>query len=139
MNLCVQPFLSVSVRTAEGCAVDKQQYSNTLPLSNKPFSVPTEIRKLANNSSQFHISYLSDNMPAGLLWVLGKFELMEGLFPAIPCPARQDATKKCGSPLPPFLTGHPWANGFTFQHHTLLTYKMRSWILWLANCAPRND
>ena len=36
-------------------------------LSHEPSSVPVEIRKLANNSSQFHILYISDNMPAGLL------------------------------------------------------------------------
>lgn len=76
MNLCVQPFLNPSVRRVKGCAGDKQQYSNTSSLSNKPSSVPAEIRKLANNSSQFHILYIS-----GLLCVQEESGMKEAVFP----------------------------------------------------------
>lgn len=48
--------------------------------SNEPFSVPAEIRELANRPSQFHILYISDNVPAGLLISWGKVEWMQGLF-----------------------------------------------------------
>lgn len=114
----------VSVRTVTGCAVDKQQYSNALKLSNKPSSVPAQIRKLANNSSPFHILYISDNKLAGLLCVQGKVELMDSLFASSFSPAMQDPRvcykcfsggeyrtriNKCGSPLSPSLTGSPWA------------------------------
>lgn len=115
----------VSVWTVMGCAVDKQQYSNTSKLSDKPSFVPVEIRKLANNSSQFHILYISDNKPAGLLCVQGKVKLMEDLFPPSFSPLSRalcsDVSasvkqgvgwdyrarlKKCGSPLLHFV-GHP--------------------------------
>lgn len=118
----------VSVRTVTGCAVDKQQYSNALKLSNKPSSVPAQIRKLANNSSPFHILCISDNKPAGLLCVQGEVELMDSLFASSFSPAMQvplvcykcfysagsrgeyrPKINKCGSPLSPSLTGSPWA------------------------------
>lgn len=50
--------------------------------SNEPSSVPAEIRELANKSSQFHILYISDNMPAGLLCILGESWLDAGSFPS---------------------------------------------------------
>lgn len=49
------------MRAAEGCVVDKQQYSNTSQLSSKLASVPVEIRILANDSSESHILCISDS------------------------------------------------------------------------------
>lgn len=53
-------------------------YTTTSKLSNKPSPVPVEIRRLSKSSSQFRILYISDNMPVGLLCVLGKSGLDGG-------------------------------------------------------------
>lgn len=55
------------MQAAEGCVVDKQQYSNTSQLSSKLASVPVQIRILANDSPQFHILCISDSGLARML------------------------------------------------------------------------
>ena len=97
-------------------------YTATSKLSNKPSPVPVEIRKLSEFFT-IHSLYISDNMPVGLLCVLGESGLdggslasqlllcqagLSGLLPELSLSGvgrgeYRTRIKKHGSPLPHWL------------------------------------
>lgn len=111
--------------------------------SNEASSVPAEIRELANTSSQFHILYVSDNMPAGLFCVLGKSwtdagSLPSRLHPPPPCALlpvlsfskgvgeTQGQHEECIPP--PLIHWVTLRKSLLFLHCRFLIHKMRGQI-----------
>lgn len=149
-NLCVQPFLGLSVRTAEGCAVDTQQYSNTSKLC------ASWDKKIGKQFFTISHLYISDNMPAGLLCVLRESGIYGGSLPSqlLFCQAGPSALlpelslsrrgwedegriqtpdKEVWVPTPSLPHWVTLGNCFPPFAKQFFIYKMRGQTLWLAN------